>query len=69
MPEQFPKAALVTLTLQNGNPIVINAHAVASINIYGSSYVSAIKLTGDDKIYIVKGAPTHIKQLLDQAIN
>jgi hypothetical protein len=68
MDYKYPNAALVSLTLQNGMPLVVNAHSVVSVNIYGSEFVSALKLIGDDKIYILTGSPSFIKGQLETAI-
>jgi hypothetical protein len=49
MENKYHAAALVRFTLQNGSEIVINAHAVVSVNVFGSTHVSAIRLMEDDK--------------------
>jgi hypothetical protein len=69
MENKYHAAALVRFTLQNGSEIVINAHAVVSVNVFGSTHVSAIRLMEDDKMYIVPHSPSFIKSQLEDAIN
>lgn len=69
---QYPKAAFVSLSLQNGNPIVINAHAVDTIVVYQDNYHSAISTLAskemEGKYYVVKGGPETIKAQMIAAI-
>jgi hypothetical protein len=69
---QHPKAVLVSFTLQNGNPIVINAHAIDTIVLYGDQFHSAISTSAskhmEGKYYVVKGGPETIKFIVDKAI-
>ncbi len=69
---RYPKAALVSLTLQNGNPIVINAHAIDTIVTYQDNFHSAISTYAskemEGKYYIVKGGPETIKAQVIAAV-
>lgn len=68
----YPKAALLSLTLQNGSPIVINAHAIDTIILYQDNFHSAISTYAskemEGKYYVVKGGPETIKNQAMAAI-
>ena len=70
--ENFKTAAFINLTLQNGNPLVVNAQAIDSITVFGDSFHSAIVTYGSKKMnrkyYVVKGGPELIKTLAETAI-
>lgn len=67
---QYPKAALVNLTLQNGNPVFINAHAVDSITVYGDINHSVIYTYGaNNEENVVRGNPDTIRSLFNKAIS
>ena len=68
----YPKAAFISLTLQNGSPIVINAHAIDTIVVFGSNNYSAISTYAskemEGKYYVVHGSPATIRLAAETAI-
>ncbi len=69
---KYPEAVLVSFTLQNGNPIAINAHAIDTIIMYQDIHHSAISTYGsqsmEGKYYVVRGSVEALKSRVNQAI-
>lgn len=72
MQPNYPKAVFVSFTLDNGNAVVINAHAVDSVVTFRDDLHSAIVTFGSKetsgKYYVVRGNPMTIKAMLEKAI-